>query len=419
MCAVLTVGIGHDIIAPQRSDRSPSRIFLPVSSRPIHNVPQKNSRNPALCMVITELDIGGAEKAFVRLAHGLAFSGWSVRVICLRGPGPLGQELQDREIPVEYLNCRGFADVRAPFRLATSLRKQRPDIVLSFLHQANVASRIACRLAGVAVQVSGIRVADRRLFVMLTERLTARWTTHCVAVSEHVATAHRRISGLPNSQISVIRNGVDWELLSQLPPASRRQFGGDDSSFIIISVGRLEPQKDPETLLQAFRILQAQQSVLPRQIQLLFVGEGPLRSLLEHRVRMYELEDVVKFTGWRSDAASLIRMADVLVLASRWEGLPNVILEAQAAGTPVIASAVDGCLDLVDDQLTGRLFEPGNAERLATGLLMQITQPHKAARMAHEARQQIRRQCSWDVCIDSYDQLLQRLLSATDASGQQ
>jgi starch synthase (maltosyl-transferring) len=134
---------------------------------------------------------------------------------------------------------------------------------------------------------------------------------------------------------------------------------------------------------------------------------------------MYELEDVVKFTGWRSDAASLIRMADVLVLASRWEGLPNVILEAQAAGTPVIASAVDGCLDLVDDQLTGRLFEPGNAERLATGLLMQITQPHKAARMAHEARQQIRRQCSWDVCIDSYDQLLQRLLSATDASGQQ
>ena len=190
MCAVLTVGIGDDIIAPQRSDRSPSRIFFACQQSAHHHVPQKNSRNPALCMVITELDIGGAEKAFVRLAHGLAFSGWSVRVICLRGPGPLGQELQDREIPVEYLNCRGFADVRAPFRLATSLRKQRPDIVLSFLHQANVASRIACRLAGVAVQVSGIRVADRRLFVMLTERLTAHWTTHCVAVSEHVATAH-------------------------------------------------------------------------------------------------------------------------------------------------------------------------------------------------------------------------------------
>lgn len=370
-------------------------------------------------MVITELDIGGAEKAFVRLAHGLVFSGWNVRVICLRGPGPLGQELLDREIPVEYLNCGGFADLRAPFRLAASLRKQRPDIVLSFLHQANVASRIACRLTGVPVQVSGIRVADRRLSVLLTERLTARWTTHCLAVSEHVATAHRRISRLPDSQIAVIRNGVDWQLLSQLPPADRRQFAWDDSNFIILSVGRLEPQKDPETLLQAFRILQAQQPVLPRQIRLLFVGDGPLRSVLEHRVRMYELEDVVHFTGWRPDAASLIRMADVLVLASRWEGLPNVILEAQAVGTPVIASAVDGCLDLVDDQLTGRLFEPGNAERLATGLLMQITQPHKAARMAHEAAQQIRRLCSWDACIDSYHQLLLRLLPKNETSGQQ
>lgn len=370
-------------------------------------------------MVITELDIGGAEKAFVRLAHGLAFAGWNVRVVCVRGPGPLGQELQDREIPVEYLNCGGFADLRAPFRLAASLRKQRPNIVLSFLHHANVASRIACRLAGVSVQVSGIRVADRRLSVMLTERLTARWTTHCVAVSEHVATAHRHISRLPSSRISVIRNGVDWQLLAQLPPADRRQFACDDSHCIILSVGRLEPQKDPETLLQAFRILQDQQTSLPRQIRLLFVGDGPLRSLLEHRVQANGLHDVVHFTGWRPDAASLIRMADVLVLPSRWEGLPNVILEAQAAGTPVIASAVDGCLDLIHDQLTGRLFEPGNAERLAAALQLHITQPHNATRMAHEAQQQLRRLCSWELCIDSYDRLLLQLLPDTGTSGQQ
>ena len=361
-------------------------------------------------MVITELDIGGAEKAFVRLARGLAFAGWNVRVICLRSPGPLAQELQDLEIPVEYLNCGGFLDVSAPFRLAASLRTRRPDIVLSFLHHANVASRIGCRLAGIPVHVSGIRVTDRRFSVVLTEYLTARWTTHCVAVSQQVASAHRRISRLPDSKISVIRNGVDWEHFAQQQPADRRQFGFDDSDYVILSVGRLELQKDPETLLHAFRILQAQQSVLPRQIRLLFVGDGRLRKLLQHRVRMSELEDVVQFAGWRPDAGSLIRMADVLVLASRWEGLPNVLLEAQAAGTPVITSAVDGCLDLVDDQLTGRLFEPGNAERLATGLLMQITQPHKAARMAHEAQQQIRRHYSWQSCIDNYDRLLHQLL---------
>lgn len=361
-------------------------------------------------MVITELDIGGAEKAFVRLAQGLVFAGWNVRVICLRGPGPLGQVLQDREIPVEYLNCGGFLDVRAPFRLAASLRAQRPHLVLSFLHHANVASRIGCRLAGIPLHVSGIRVADRRFSVMLTEYLTARWTTHCVAVSQQVAASHRRISRLAESKISVIRNGVDWEQFTQQPPADRRQFGFDDSDYVILSVGRLEPQKDPETLLHAFRILQAQQSVLPRQIRLLFVGDGQLRSLLQHRVKMYELENIVQFAGWRPDAASLIRMADALVLASRWEGLPNVLLEAQAAGTPVIASAVDGCLDLVDDQLTGRLFEPGNAERLATSLLMQITQPHKAARMAQEAQQQIRQHYSWQTCIENYHSLLQQLL---------
>ncbi|MEJ7591485.1 MAG: glycosyltransferase [Planctomycetaceae bacterium] len=128
---------------------------------------------------------------------------------------------------------------------------------------------------------------------------------------------------------------------------------------------RLSPQKAPLDVVEAFDELRRLDPTGHVHRKLVFVGDGPLLPAVEKLIRKRRLEDHVHLLGWRSDVASVMKAATVLVLASKWEGLPNVILESQAAGLPVVASAVDGCLEVIDEGRTGRLFPPGDTQRLA------------------------------------------------------
>lgn len=355
-------------------------------------------------MVITELDEGGAEKAFVRIACGLKPRGWQVHVISLRDAGRMAQPLHDSGIPVIALKSQGLATLLAIPRLTAELRRIRPDLVLSFLHQANLVSRLACWLAGIRRCVSGIRVVDRRLLVTLPERLTRRLCTHYVACSESVAREHARLCGIPSSDITVIRNGVDVDSLQQALPLPRTEPGLDPGEFIVLMAGRLTPQKSPQLLIEAQRLLQQQH--LPRRIRLLIAGEGPESESLKTQAAQLPDPSAVSFLGWRSDLARLLKTADLLVLPSAWEGLPNVLLEAQASGLPVAATAIDGCTDVIQHGSTGLLFPPGNPQEIARIIAEQVRDPIPARTMAAAAQSQLQVSGRWETCIDRFDQLL-------------
>ncbi|MFO0977076.1 MAG: glycosyltransferase [Planctomycetaceae bacterium] len=363
-----------------------------------------------LTMVITELDVGGAERAFVEVAKGLRERGWAVDVVSLRDAGPLAKPLQDAGIPVTPLHCGGFADVRAIFRLRRHLRKQRPAVVLSFLHQANIVSRLAAWRLGVKAVVSGVRVADRRTSVVLTERVTRCCVDHFVAVSRSVAEAHAALCHIPSKQMTAIPNGVDVEGISQVPAADRRGFGLSDSDFVILCAGRLTEQKSPMDVLNAITQLKANGQEGSR-IRLLFVGDGPLRARLESEIAARQLESCVTLCGWRPDVVSIMKASSVLVLASRWEGAPNVILEAQAAGLPVIAADVDGCRDLIQDGVTGRLFPSGDVARLAEILQEHVLDSSHGQRMIQAARNWVQQNATWNSAVDRYNDLLRNLLT--------
>lgn len=360
-------------------------------------------------MVITELDIGGAERAFVRIAAGLRHRGWTVRVISLRDAGELSADLSGEHIVVDALDCGSLLDLRAPIRLTRQFRRNRPDVVLSFLHQANLMSRLAAWWVGIRNVVCGIRVADRRLSVTLPDRWTRGLVTRFVAVSQTVANVHAEACHL-KLRPDVIPNGVDLDAIAKVPPADRSSFGCDRDDFIILCVGRLSKQKAPLDALRGFCRLRSMcpSNLVPR-LRLVFLGDGPLAPRLRREISSRNLTNCVQLLGWRSDASSLMKSADLLLLASRWEGLPNVLMEAQAAGLPIVASAVDGNTELIRHGITGRLFRSGDVSEMASQMSEAILQSDQTRAMADSARSAVSA-FTWEASIDAYDHLLRSLL---------
>lgn len=360
-------------------------------------------------MVITELDVGGAEKAFVRIAIGLKNLGWQVSVVSLRNAGPLTSLLEAEKIEVTAIEAGGLFDLRAVVRLRRELRRKPADVLLTFLHQANLVGRIAGRLAGVSRIVSGIRVADRRLAVTLPDRITKGLVDHYVAVSHSVATLHRQLCHIDEARIVAIPNGVDIDAIDAAVPAVRSEMGCAPDDRVVLCVGRLSAQKAPLDALDAFRRMTEQFPALKPNARLLCIGEGELRTDLQRRVDEHGLQDSVQLPGWRPDVWRLMKSANALLLASHWEGLPNVVLEAQAAGLPVVATAVDGTQELIQDQLTGRLVPRGDTNAMATALGEILMNNAAAAELARNARSRVVEHYRWDVCIEQYDRVLSSL----------
>jgi glycosyltransferase involved in cell wall biosynthesis len=212
-----------------------------------------------------------------------------------------------------------------------------------------MAGRLAGRLAGVPIIVSGIRVAEReKHWHVRLERLTRGLVTHHVCVSQAVAEFSRREARLRHETVTVIPNGVDVDRFANAERLSNDELGVPPDTRWMIAVGRLHPQKGHLQLVDAVApLLRAHP-----QWRLMIVGDGPLRTDLERRVAELECHEQVALLGFRNDVPRLLKTADVLVLPSLWEGLPNVVLEAQAASLPVIAHDVEGIRELIDSAST-------------------------------------------------------------------
>lgn len=362
-------------------------------------------------MLITELDVGGAEKAFVRIAIGLQNLGWQVNVISLRDAGPQASLLKAANIEVTALQAGGFFDLRAIFRLRRELLRKPTDVLLTFLHQANLVGRIAGRAAGIRRIVCGVRVADRRLGVILPERLTKSLVDRYIAVSHAVGDLHRKMCHIDAARMTVVTNGVDLEAIDAAVPVSRSEIACEPDDRLILCVGRLSPQKAPLDALEAFHLMLMLHPGLERNAKLLYIGEGELRLELQRRIDELGRQSCVQLLGWRPDVWGLMKSANALLLTSHWEGSPNVVLEAQAAGLPVVATAVDGSQELIQEQLTGRLVTRGDTQVQAKALGEILHNPDEALQMTRKARNNVALHHRWTTCIEQYNQILCDLLT--------
>jgi glycosyltransferase involved in cell wall biosynthesis len=364
-----------------------------------------------ISFLITELDHGGAERALVHIVTGLDRSLWAPQVISLSDRGPLTEPLEAAGIPVTAI---GAGRVRSPAGLwrATGgvtrcLKEQQPAVLQTFLFHANIAGRLAARRAGVPVVVSGIRVAEKRGRWRLTvDRVTDRFVDRHVCVSQSVADFSIQESGLPLSKVVVIPNGVDVDRFAAAKPADLSQFGIPPDARTILSVGRLDDQKNPLGLLWSFAAI----ADAHPQAHLLYVGHGRDEPSLRAGIADANQESRVHIAGWQSDVPGIMKACDLFVLASKWEGMPNVLLEAGAARIPIVSTCVEGAEEIITSGESGVLVRISQKNGLAAAISDSLGDPQAAAQRAGRLQHLIAERFTWESVVESYSGLYESLI---------
>jgi len=320
-------------------------------------VNSENRTDPIrLALVITELEVGGAERCLTHLAVGVDRSKFSPEVYSL-GPCPQGEqrELVDRleqaGVPVHFLNARSARHaLGAVMRLRKLLQAQRAEVVQTFLFHANVIGAMGVWGTNRAL-VAGLRVADPSRWRQRWERRCLRRASQIVCVSESVA-EFARTAKFNSNKLTVIPNGIDVDGAPQaFCGADLSEWGIPKDRRGVLFVGRMHPQKGVDLLLNA-----APDLLASADVDLLLVGDGPERPQYEAQAAILPQANRIHFLGWRSDVAQIMAASELFVLPSRWEGMPNALIEAMAAGLPVVVSDAEGSAEVLGPNKSSQTF---------------------------------------------------------------
>ncbi|MHB8865044.1 MAG: glycosyltransferase [Pirellulaceae bacterium] len=368
------------------------------------------SRPLQIALVITELEVGGAERCLVNLASGLARDRFAVTVYCL-GPRPLAPQdrlvrrLMDDQIPVHFL---GFSRKwRLPWAvraLRRWLEAQRPDVVQSMLFHANVVSGLAQQGRSAALSL-GMRVADPARLRQWMEARVARRAQCVVCVSQSVADFVARQMGIDRARLKVIPNGIDVPACAQRLPADLTRYGVAAGRRVITCISRLARQKGIDLLLRAAPELF---DGLPAH-DLLIVGDGPEATNLRRLATERRVAGRIHFAGWQPNVPEILLASDLMVLPSRWEGMPNVLLEAMACERPVVCSAAEGVAEVLGPLAASQTAPVGNMQVLVKKILAIVQHPDIIRQLGRQNQQRVSDHFSLAEMVRRYAALFEAL----------
>lgn len=335
------------------------------------------SRTPPLriLFMIDELDIGGTEQQILELARRIDRTRFEPHVCCFRY-GRKAKEIESFGVPVHHEPKRLKADPGLILRLASLMRRERFDIVQTYLWTANTWGRLAARLAGVPITVASERNVDiwEERYKRVIGRWLARSTDGIIANSEAVRRYLLERGGLPPEKVVTIYNGVNFERFRAPCDARvrRQELGLSADAVMAGVVARVEPAKDHQTLLHAMSLIRDR---APR-LHLVIVGGGSEEARLRRMTRDLGIADHVHFAGFRTDSAEWLQSVDFSVLSSVKEGLSNSVIESMAAGRAVTATDVGGNAEVIVPEETGLLVPARDTAGLAGALLRLAESPN-------------------------------------------
>ena len=411
--------------------------MLSSTERPPLDMPIEPVR---VALVITDLEVGGAEKCLTQLALGVRREEFLPEVYCLQ-PRPQGEkaklvdQLESTGVPVHLLNATSAWGVIHVVRaLRREFLRQRPHVVQTFLYHANVVGILAARLAAIPWVFTGIRVADPNPYRRQIERWLYGFAAMNFCVSRSVAAAYQtsgfkvsdaRVTTADNTppgfkllpelwrrKLQVIPNAVDTAVYATAHPAGLASDGCGPERRVLLFVGRLAKQKGLDWLLACLPDLFAR---LPDH-DLVLAGDGPQRDSLQQLAARLKVAERVHFLGWRADVPQLLKRADLLVLPSRYEGMPNVVLEALAAGVPVVATRVEGAEEILGGLAATCLVGFGQSQDLIQRISELATNEEVRAALIDQGRNRVACEFSIPAMVERYTQFWKLPTSSASAA---
>jgi glycosyltransferase involved in cell wall biosynthesis len=356
----------------------------------------------SLLLVVNGFGVGGGELKLLELAALLDREKYALTIASVGQGGALEDRFRALGCPVHVLPKSFGFDPRLPLRLARVMRLCKAELVMSTLFYADIISALATFFYRPKALLSWeVITGQLEWYQVLAYRLLAGRFAHVAAVSNSIHPMIRGLRGMKPGRISTIYYGVDLEKYS--PRRSEAAAEGP----VFGTVARLVHQKGHIWLLEAIP------QVLARfpQARWRFAGDGEKRAGLEARARELGIAHAVEFLGSRSDVQNLLGSFDCFILPSLWEGFPNVLLEAMACGLPVIATSVEGSVELVVEGETGRLVPKEDAGALAGAMLELAADAELRQRMGSSGRKRVEEHFSLGKQVMEFEALFDRFLA--------
>jgi len=367
-----------------------------------------------ILFVLPRVAIGGTPRHLIEVLTHLDRRQFTPAVYCLKAWPENAFLSRVRALNVEVIDGRtgetfhGAGWVAPLVRLAREIRRRRIAIVQSYLLHANFLAMPAARLARVPVALTSVRSLDtytghERWMSRSAHTLADRVMVCAEAVGAHV----HRVERCPRAKIAVVPNGIDLARLERPPVAGEWPDDLGDPATVVGTVGRLAPKKAQADLLDAAPV------VLDRipSARFVLVGDGPDRRALEERARALRIDGQVRLLGAVADAERLMSRMDVFVLPSRMEGMSNALLEAMAAGRPVVATDVGANAEVMVDGVTGLVVPPARPDRLADAIITVLKDPERARSMGAAGRRRVAEEFTVTRMVERLQALYRGLLA--------
>jgi glycosyltransferase involved in cell wall biosynthesis len=327
---------------------------------------------------------GGAERQLAYLAGELSRQGCEIHVALTRGGENLPR-LQAAGAAIHQIPTSSSHDPRLLTRLRRTMAEVQPDVAHCWLLQMELAAGLAATMSGVPwifAERSSIGAYPRT--VKNYFRVRAAAYSSGIVSNSHGGDSYWR-DRQPHVKRYVIGNAVPLEEIERAVVARREEFNAGPSDFCVLYAGRLDSGKNAERLVRALSRIRSE-----RSIRALVCGDGTLRSQLERLVRELGLQAQVRFAGYVQNLWSLLKSADVLVSPSRFEGSPNIVLEAMAAGCPLVVSDIPAHREILDDE-AALFVDPDNEAAIADRIISVAADPGTASQRATAARARVER----------------------------
>jgi glycosyltransferase involved in cell wall biosynthesis len=372
-----------------------------------------------IVLLTPSLARGGAEVIVTELALAIRREGWEVAVVSMMEPTAFRDDLERRDVEVISLGMRpGHLNAMGIVQLFRYLRRFPPNLIHAHMFHANILARLVRAFLGIPVVctihnvLESSRRSDAARFRDLIYRFTDRASSRTTAISKLVTKRYVRDGIIPASRIRAIPNFVDADIYQsdQVRRKEVREAMKWGDRFIWLAAGRLERAKDYPNLIAAFSEVKRNASAA----HLVIAGEGRLRKEIESLIQLAGMETSVSMLGERSDIQDLMKASDGFVLASAWEGMPLVLLEAASSELACVTTDVGGAAEVILPGRTGFIVPPQDPERLSRAMIeAESLSEDERGQLGRAARRHVLVHFSKTAVCRQYAELYQEVLSSS------